>query len=233
MTVKTVPSAWLGFLLLAPLLAAAQDARLPYSQINRIQQAQLELSRAHTNLVLVLQMRSTNQQVKSGDISVFIAAKSGRIPVSIGADGIFSVPMRADLLAENPWLIVNQPGGSMELNWHAGLAPALARQMTNAIHYARLMRAVRECDEVQAAMRQFFPAAPRLSTVGLRLTFRSAAVAPAAILHAKGGNRRLPADAGELIIPLDGDLMEEDPVLTLTESPVAVEIVTRKTDAGP
>jgi hypothetical protein len=234
MTVKAVQRAWLGLLLLAPLLAAAQDARLPYRQIHRIQQAQMELSRAHTNLVLVLQMRSTNQSVKYSDITASIEAKSGRIPIPIGADGVFSVPERDDLLAEDLWIIVNQPAGTMELNWHAGLAPALARQMTNAIHYALLMRAVRDCDDVQEAMRQFFPAAPRLTAVGLRLTFRSSAIAPAAIIHTKGGNLKMSADAlKELIIPLDGDLMEEDPVLTLTESPVAVEIVTRKTDSGP
>jgi hypothetical protein len=122
----------------------------------------------------------------------------------------------------------------MQLSWHAGLAPSVARQMTNSIRYGRLMRIVRECDDVQETMRQFFPAAPRLSVAGLRLTFRSSAVAPAVLIHSKDGNRRLPADAlGELIIPLDSDLVEEDPVMTLTESPVAVEIVTRKSEGGP
>jgi hypothetical protein len=32
---------------------------------------------------------------------------------------------------------------------------------------------------------------------------------------------------------LEGDLVEEDPVMTLTESPIAVEIVTRKNEIGP
>jgi len=93
---------------------------------------------------------------------------------------------------------------------------------------------VRECDDVQESMRQFFPNAPRLTAVGLRLTFRASAFAPAVILHTKGGDRKLPANIlGELIIPWDGDLVEEDPVMTLTESPIAVEIVTRKNESGP
>jgi len=221
-------------MLLAPRLALGEDARLPYTEIFRIQQTQLKLSALHTNLALVLQIRSMNPDVKYSDITLSIAAQSGRIPVPIGAEGEFSVPVREDLLAENPWILVNQPKGSMELNWHAGLAPSLARRMTNAIHYAPLMRAVRECDEVQDAMHQFFPAAPRLTAVGLRLTFRSSAIVPSAIIHAKDGDRRLPANAlGQLIIPLDGDLLEQDPVMTLTESPAAVEIVTRKMDGGP
>ena len=234
MTVKSVRSALLRFLLLAPLLARAEDARLPYHEIYRMQKAQMDLSRAYTNLALVLQMRSRLPNVKSSDIRASIDAKAGRIPVLIGPDGAFSVPVREDLLAEDPSIIVNQPRGTMELNWHAGLAPSLARQMTNAVHYAPLMRAVRQCEDVQEAMRQFFPTAPRLTAVGLRLTFRSSSIAPAALIHAKGGIRRLPADTlGQLIIPLAGDLVEENPVITLTESPAAVEIVTRKDQAGP
>ena len=183
---------------------------------------------------LVLQIRSTLPNVKYSDIKASIDAKSGAIPVPIGAEGSFGVPVRDDLLAEDPWILVNQPKGSMELTWHAGLAPSVARQLTNAIHYGPLMRAVLECDDVQEAMRQFFPGAPRLTAVGLRLTFRSSAIGSAAIIHAKTGDRRLAANEfGELIIPLDAGLLEEDPVMTLTESPVAVEIVTRKSEGGP
>jgi hypothetical protein len=234
MTVKAVQSALLGLILFAPRLALAEDARLPYHELCDMQKAQLALSRLHPNLALVLQMHSTQPNVKYSEITASIDSKGGKIPVPIGADGAFSVPVRPDLLAEDPWIIVNQPKGTMQLSWHAGLAPAVARSLTNSIHYGSLMRIVRECDELQESMRQFFPSAPRLTAVGLRLTFRASAIAPSAIIHAKDGNRRLPADAlGELFIPVDGDLMEEDPVMTLTESPVAVEIVTRKSDGHP
>jgi hypothetical protein len=234
MTVKAVLKASLGLLLLAPLLGAAEDARLPYHEIYQMQKVQLDLSRTYTNLVLALQMRSTLPTVKYSDIKASIQAKSASIPVAVGADGGFYAPMREDLLAEDPWILVNQPKGTMQLNWHAGLAPSLARQLTNDIHYGPLMRAVRDCDDVQKAMRQFFPSAPRLTAVGLRLTFRSSAINASVIIHAKAGDRRLAADTlGELIIPLDGDLLEENPVMTLTESPIAVEILTRNSEAGP
>jgi hypothetical protein len=234
MTAKAVFSAFLVLISLASRPAAAEDARLPYHEIYRIQKAQLALSLTHTNLVLVLQMRSTLPNVNYSNITASIDAKSGKIPVRILAEGIFSVPVQDDLLAEDPWILVNQPKGTMELSWHAGLAPSLARQVTNDIHYAPLMRAVRECDDVQEAMRQFFPTAPRLTAVGLRLTFRSAAIGAAVIIHAKSGDRRLAADTlGEVIIPLDGDLLAEDPLMTMSESPVAVEIVTRNVESGP
>jgi hypothetical protein len=234
MTVKTVQSVWLTVLLLAPCLARAEDARLPYHELCRIQKKQLELGRLHTNLVLVLQMSSTNPNVNYSNITAAIDAKSGRIPIRIGAEGVFSVPLREDLAAEDPWIIVNQPRGTMQLSQRTGLAPAVTRQMTNAIHYGPLMRLVRECDEVQEAMRQFFPGAPRLTAVGLRLTFRPTAIAPAANIHAKDGNRHLPASPqNELILPMDGDLLAEDPVVTLTDSPLAVEIVLQKSEGGP
>jgi hypothetical protein len=224
----------LGVLLFAPLLASAEDARLPYHELYQLQKAQMKLSRAHTNLALVLQMRSTQTDVKYSDISAFIDAKSGQIPVLIGPDGAFSVPVLADLLAEDPWIKVNQPRGTMQLNWHAGLVQSLVRQMTNAVHYGPLMRAVRECDEVQESMRQYFPNAPRLTAAGLRLTFRASAIAPAAVLHTKEGDKRLPANIlGELIIPLISEWVEDDPIMTLTEAPIAVEIVTRKSEDGP
>jgi len=217
---------------LAPSLASAEDARLPYHLLREMQMAQLEMSRSHTNLAIVLEMRSTLPDVKYSDITAYIDAKSGKIPVPIGAAGAFAVPVREDLSAEDPWIIVNQPKGTMVLSWQAGLAPALVRQMTNALHYGRLMRVVQGCDEVQESMRQFFPGAPHLTANGLRLIFRSSAIAPAAIIHARGGDRRLRADTlGELVIPIDGDLMEEDPVMTFTEVPVAVEIA-RKSE-GP
>jgi hypothetical protein len=216
-------------LLFATRPASAENARLPYHHIYHIQQVQAQLSRAHTNLVLALQMRSTSIEVNFSNLTATIDSKSGKIAVPIGKEGDFTVPENGDLLAEDPWIVVNQPAGTMELNWHAGLAPALVRRMTNSFHYAPLLRAARECDDVQETMHQFFPAAPRLTAVGLRLVFRTAAIAPAAIIHCRDGDRTLVANSfGELDIPLTADLLKEDPLMTLTECPAAVEIVTRK-----
>jgi len=232
MTVKAVQSALLGALLLAPRLAVGEDARLPYREVCRIQQAQEALARDHTNLALVLTMCSTMPNVKYSDIQAYVDAKSGRIPIPVEANGAISLPVREDLLAEDPWIVVNQPKGTMQLNWHAGLSPALARSLTNSIHYAPLMRAVRECNDVQDKMRQFFPAAPRLTMVGLKMAFRQPDAA--VIIHAKSGAHKVASDAlGELLIPFDEDLLAEDPLMTFTANPAAVEIVSRKADGAP
>jgi hypothetical protein len=221
-------------LLLFAKPAEGENARLPYRELYKMQKAQIDLSRTYTNLALVLQMKSTLTNVAFSEIKASIDAKAGPIPIVIGSDGSFGIPMRDDLLAEDPWILVNQPKGTMQLNWHAGLAPWIVRQLTNAFHYGPLMRAVRDCDDVQETMRQFFPTAPRLTAVGLKLTFRATSINPAAIIHAKDGDRRVAADPlGELIIPIDADLLEDNPMMALTEIPLAVEIVTRKSESGP
>ena len=59
-------------------------------------------------------MQSTLPDVKSSDLAVYIESKSGKIPVEVRTAGDFAVPMRDDLLAEDPWLITNQPRGHDE-----------------------------------------------------------------------------------------------------------------------
>ena len=134
-----------------------------------------------------------------------------------------TIPMRDDLLAEDPWLITNQPKGTLRLNSKGGL---VLGHIANSEHYARLMGPVRDYAEAQEQMRRFFPGSPGLRVTGLRLTFAAAQKSASAVIHAKGGNRKLEAnDQGEIILPLVEELLEENPEISLTEIPGAVEIV--------
>src|SRR5665213_1445844 len=135
-----------GFLWLAPFLATAQNARLPYLKIYQVQKTQADLSLQFTNLLVALKMESTVTNVKNADLEVFIDAKAGKIPVKIDPDGSFQIPMREDLLDEDPWILTNQPKGTMKLNWQLGV---VVRRMTNTMHYARLMGALKDCEQVQ------------------------------------------------------------------------------------
>jgi len=217
-------AALLLFALAGPALA--ENARLPYHQLYNAQKARADLNRAHTNLLVVLTLQSTLPDVKSSDLAVYIEARAGKIPVEIGAAGDFTIPLRDDLLAEDPWIIINQPKGTMKLNGQVGVIPG---RITHSVHYARLMRPVRESEEVQEQMRRFFPGAPRLAMTGLRMTFPAAEKRAVVIIHAKGGDRKLEADdRGEIIVPLALDLLEEDPEMSLSNIPGVVEIVSRK-----
>jgi hypothetical protein len=72
------------------------------------------LAVTHTNLQVFLRMKSSLPEVKIADLKVYIDSKDGPIPVGLGTNGIFSVPMRDNLLAENPPILDNQPKGTME-----------------------------------------------------------------------------------------------------------------------
>jgi hypothetical protein len=217
-------AAFLLFALAGP--ARAENARLPYHQLYYAQKAGADLNRAHTNLLVVLTLQSTLPNVKTSDLAAYIEARAGKIPIAIGAAGDFTLPMRDDLLAEDPWIIINQPKGTMKLNGQIGVIPG---RITRSVHYARLMRPVRDSEEVQEQMRPFFPGSTRLAMTGLKLTFPAAQKRAVAVIHARGGDRKLEADErGEIILPLAPDLLEEDPEISLSDIPGTVEIVSRQ-----
>ncbi len=228
MRVKPIFCGSCAALLLSTLAgpALAEDARLPYHQLYYAQKAQADLNRAHTNLLVVLTLQSTLPGVKTSDLAVSIEARAGKIPVEIGAAGDFTIPLRDDLLAEDPWIIINQPKGTMKLTGQVGVIPG---RITRSVHYARLLRPVRDSEEVQEQMRPLFPGSPRLSMTGLKLTFPAAQKRAVAVIHARGGDRKLEADErGEIILPLAPDLLEEDPEISLSDIPGTVEIVSHQ-----
>jgi hypothetical protein len=91
------------------------------------------------------------------------------------------------------------------------------------------MRALRDCEEVQAKMREFFPETPRLMVAGLKLFFPPEAKRASLIIHAQSGDQKLQTDAaGELFLPLEPALLEENPLLTLSASPAKVQVMYRK-----
>jgi hypothetical protein len=207
--------------------ALAEDARLPYHQLYNAQKVQADLNRTHTNLLVVLTVQSTLPGVKSSDLAVNIEAKGGRIPIEIKPAGDFIIPMRDDLLAEDPWIIANQPKGTMRLDWRAGL---VLGRIAPSVHYTRLMGPVREMEDVQEQMRRIFPGSPRLAMTGLKLAFSPAQPRAVVVIHARSGDRKLEADEhGEIILPLAADLLEEDPEVSLSNTPGTVEIVSHKT----
>jgi hypothetical protein len=220
---------FLGLLLMLCATAYAEDARVPYHYLYQIEKLQSNLCQAHPDLQMSLQLQSALPDVKTSAIQVYLDHKSGRIPLTLGADGDLVLPLRDDLLAEDPWLIANQPKGTMELNWQAGLSRAFVRQLTNSIRYAPLMRALRDCQEVQARMREFFPESPKLVVAGLKLFFPPGAKAASLIIHAESGDQKLQTDAaGELFLPLEQKLLEENPLITLSTPPAKVQVMYRK-----
>lgn len=225
MSVKSILVLWLSLLAGS---AMAENARLPYRLLYNAEKARAELNGAHTNLVIVLTMRSVLPNVKPAGLDIYIDSKAGKIPVPVGALGEFDIPMRDDLLAEDAWLVTNQPKGTMELNWQYAI---LAGTITKSVHYAQLLRPVRESEEVQNQLCRFFPGSPRQVMTGLKLGFRSAAQKPVAIIHAAAGDRKLVADEhGEIILPLEPALLEQNPEISFSDIPATLEVVSHKAE---
>jgi hypothetical protein len=221
----TIFHALLASILLMALPARAQNARLPYAQLYQMQRVQNELSGAYTNLVVNLRMEPASTNTRTSGLDAYIDAKSGQIPVKIGEAGDFIVPMRDDLLAENPWIITNQPRGTMKLDWFVGL---VVRPLGASIRYRSLMQVVRDCGDVRERMRQVFPGAPNGTVSGLKLTFSPPGRSAAVVIHTERADRKLEADAkSEVILALDPDLFEENPLVTLSKEPSGVELVSQ------
>lgn len=215
----------LVWLLVSAAPTFAQNARLPYRLLYNAQKTEQNLNQSYTNLVIMLTMQSTLPGVKPTDVDAYIDAKSGKIPIPIGSEGDFSVPLRDDLLAEDPWLITNQPKGTMKINSKIGV---ILGHLPNTVHYSRLMGPVRDGENVQEQMRRFFPGSPKLTMTGLKITFLTAKSPPVIVIHARGGDRKLVANQeSEIILPLTPDLLDEDPEITFSETLGAVEIVSQ------
>jgi hypothetical protein len=229
MNVKPIVRA-IAFILLLPFAGRAespQTARLPYRQLYEIQKLEGELSHTYTNLQAVLIMQSTMTNVTSKNLDVYIDARSGKIPVKIGPVGDFMVPMNDDLLAQDAWLVTNQPRGTMKLDWLAGFTGL--NVTTNLLHYAQLMRPVRDCDDLKQQMRRVFPGLPQLTTTGLKLIFPATPKKALAVIHSKAGDRKLMAnEQNEIFVPMASELFEEDPVISLSGTPVKVELASHR-----
>jgi len=225
MKTKAICHALFASALLMALPSPAQNARLPYAELYQMQRVQSELSDAYTNLVVVLRMEPASTNARSTNLEAYIDAKSGRIPIKIGEDGDFSVPMGNDLLAENPWIITNQPRGTMKLSWFMGL---VLRHLGTAMSYRPLMKVVLDCGDVRERMRQVFPGAPKSKVSGLKLAFSPPERGATMVIHSQRGDRKLEADAkGELTILIEPDLFEENPLVTLSKEPARVELVSQ------
>jgi cell division protein FtsL len=214
-------------LIALPSRAENQNARLLYAELYQMQRVQAELSDTYTNLVVVLRMEPASTNVATSNLVVYIDAKSGKIPVKIDSDGDFSVPMSNELLAENPWIITNQPRGTMKLDWFVGL---VVRRLGTAVSYRPLMQVVRDCADVRERMRQVFPGAPKAKVSGLKLVF-SRGTSATVTIHSQRGDRKLETDAkGEVLMPLDPDLFEENPLVIISKEPAVVELIS--TESG-
>jgi hypothetical protein len=201
----------------------AENARLPYQPLYKMQRIKARWSHSQPDFQVTIRMTSTLPNVKTSDLKVFIESKKGNLPVKIEADGAFSVPIEDGLLEENPSIVVNQAKGTMALKWSVGFATM--PNLKNPMKYRRLLDSLSEAEDLQDEMLRAFPGSPRLTFAGLKLTFPEAK-GSVIVIHANAGDRTLkPDDKHELMVLREAPLMEENPEVSLPVLPVKIEFV--------
>jgi len=217
-----------GLLVLASEFGHAQSqteqAKIPYAVIYKIAAAEFNqienLKSQETRLII----SSALPGVKPRDIKLYIDSKNGKIPLRLNSDGTFSFPLREDLLEENPFIVANQPKGSMQLKATVelrGSTEAKGQVVSGKykVRYTDLfsIRTIQEQvvdqitgDVIEHADRlrphesttwsEFKPTRPTRSS---------------AVIHGRNGNVKVgPDQDGVIRIKYDSKLAEENPLVT-------------------
>lgn len=204
------------------LRAGDNDAHLPYELIYKIQQAQTRLAKTYTNLDFKVGLRSSLTNVAIVDLDVYVQTKTGKYPVPLGRKGDFSVPSRPDWVEEKAAIVVNQPSGTMILDWEYDLHGT--RLSTNQMPYLDLMLGVKDFPILQAELAKEFPGFPAKAVEGLSLVFPKGSVAEVSLKLAAGEKVLKPSADNTVVVPLDAALVKENPQVRLSSTPEAGHI---------
>lgn len=216
-------------LCLLSMAARAQDqARLPYEMIYHMEKTETNLVRTFTNLTMFLRMTPTAPGVKISDVIVYIDSTNGRAPVPLNpTNGNFTVPLKNSLALERPWIVVNQPKGTMNFQWYVGLEGD--QLPADGIHYRALMRPLQAVEMIRDEMAKI-PGTPPLTISGLKMVYPKEKPA-AVIVHSKSGDKIFKTDDSHaLVVPLDAALLQEDPPVSIPVPPERVYVANPESD---
>jgi hypothetical protein len=190
-------------------------AKLPYATIHNLVSQHVKGAQEEEARFTI---ESSIKGVTSKDISIYIDSRKGRIPVKLNSDGTFSFPLRDDLLQENPFVVTNQPKGSMNLNATFPITPQFKFPYDGGdIRYSSLFvsdesfpqitkevaRVEKEVGITRTKTQRIFEFVPKNRNKG------------AVIIKSKKGGISIPPDADGLVkINYDPILSREDPWVT-------------------
>lgn len=198
-------------------------ARMPYRAACQMAHFDLQKTIGFTNQSVTLSVRSANPSVKISDISIYIDAKSGRIPININTNGVMTLPITDDLIKENPSLVANQPKGSMIIEaLYEAKGTMLAPELMNdggRIRYSALFA----LEKADAAMRQnmseikgaqFTEKRQVIVLIQAKKNIDKAEVT----IQARDGDLKLkPIAPGRFMLRFDDKLMQENPWIYFKE----------------
>ena len=102
--------------------SAATAAEVPYATLHGVLGA-VKSVQPYPHLRAVQRIESKSADVSPKAIRLSIRTAAGEVAVPISADGRLEFPLKAELLAENPVVVTNQPAGSLTLSVSIELPP--------------------------------------------------------------------------------------------------------------
>ena len=219
-----------------PAVSDSGMAQIPYSKLLEIQQMEDSI-RDMDQLQFTAAVNSTQTSIKPGDIRFTIMRDNthgGPQIIPVDADGHFHLPVTPALQQEDPIVVSNMPAHTMHFSFHMTMLPPTK----NSLHYSELMRGVQQYNQVvtlaqQTAMKGMFP----FSAKGLLLTYLDGG--HSVTLHTRAGDKMsyskryedlgsagrgmdmsgMRPQSSYIYLPLDPDLLKEDPEVTLDALP--------------
>jgi hypothetical protein len=165
------------------------------------------------NMVFCIKVQSTLPDVKPSDISFYIDSSSGSIPLKLDNEGIFELPLRSDLLEENPVLVTNQPRGTMSLDGYLRISGSSGNQ-PQEISYSALMMPATWMQRKQQGQPQTDTGRTDLLRVsGLNIRILESGNEPLIIRSEKGEISLQPDENGICFVPFKEALLLENPIV--------------------
>lgn len=207
------PSAEIPETLSGRPLAYNDLARLPYQHLLRI--AQSDVNSVPDAEKYKLRIQSRISTVKTEDIELFLDLKDKRLLLPIDNDGYFEVPHTANLVAENPDLVANQPRGTLNI-FVALEVPRVSPPdiKDGKVAYQELFRPL---VEIQTEMRKVDPTFGLSGQQQFVLEIETGEV-PIKITRAFGARTYRPNPRGKVYMIMESYLYEENPEVEIPDA---------------
>lgn len=196
---------------IAETASQTEVATLPYAVAYKMAQVSEPEGTSTNGKELTVKFKSSLPDVRPKDINLFIDSKTGRIPLSLGADGSFRLPISDSLIKENPPIISNQPKGSMSLGGYVDRN--LSVPENRILHYRELMQPLRLAANVKATIVNETPSVETLEALVIRVQDHGRSNV---FIQSKSGVIKITGgEYGIYQIPFHAELMKENPDVVL------------------
>lgn len=207
------PTLFIALSLLAASAVAQEVGKLPFATIDSALQrtAGLDRSKVATRILIT----SKNPAVKPDAIQLTLESKAaGNVRVPIAGDGsVGDVPRTEAIRKENPFLVSNQPKGSLSLTVDVGLVVPTEKTFP----YARLVTGLAE---LNAAIKKQGGVLAVFAGKVTKLNFVFGDPNASIILPGKSGPVTLKADAsGNVSVTVDPALAKDNATVTVSAKP--------------